>query len=128
MWYQECGDFVTQEWGHDRNRAYTLAEALASRMRGLAEHFSKDEASTREQFEQFASILSIKESIRAQKRMEILTVVALLVAFLSLLAALPSISEWPNDIRKWVGRVEVFARTPPATGYAASAAIAKDKH
>lgn len=128
IWYYECGDFVTQEWGHDRNRTYTLAEALASRMRGLAEHFSKDEASTREQFEQVASILSIKESIRAQKRMEILTVVALLVAFLSLLVALPSISEWPDDMRKWMSRVEAVAPTPSATQVPASAATAKDKH
>lgn len=125
-WYHECGDFVIQDSYLCGNRNYTLAEALASRMLGLAEQFSKDEVSTREQFEQFASILSIKESVRVQKRMEILTVVALVVAFLSLLAALPSISEWPRDIRKWKGMVDFFA--PPATGKQSTGATAKNKH
>lgn len=101
IWLNACALFVTQDRHGAENRTYTLAEALASRTHGLAQHLSEGESSTREQFEQFASILSIKESVRAQKKTEVLTVLALVVAFLSLLAALQPLSEWRKDLRKW---------------------------
>jgi hypothetical protein len=94
-----CGSYVQQGSGPHTGKTYYLGEALRQRTRQLAERLNKDEAAARELFEQLASVVSIQESIRAQRRMEILTWVALIVAAASLLAALPPVKEWRKDLK-----------------------------
>lgn len=83
-----CGDFETTPWKADqpsRDFAMEIREGLNFRASALIE----DESSTREHFEQLSTVLSIRESIRAQRKMEVLTIVALIVATVSLVAAVP---------------------------------------
>lgn len=81
-----------------------IAETLRQRINFLADRILADEETTREHFEQIASIISTRESVKVQSRMEMLTVVALLVALLSLLAAaLPFFPEhWTKAIRFFI--------------------------
>lgn len=96
-----CGQFTAAAWEKDGPER-ELAEQLRLKVHSEATRLIEDESSTREQFEQFSTVLSIRESIRTQRRMEWLTVVALLVATLSLLAAVPD---------PWVERLKNVWRT-----------------
>lgn len=83
-----CGRFAAHSWdkgGPERE----LAEELRLTVHAAAVRLIEDESSTREHFEQLSTVLSIRESIRTQRRMEWLTVVALVVATLSLIVAMP---------------------------------------
>ncbi|QRQ88524.1 hypothetical protein [Cupriavidus oxalaticus] len=92
-----CNGFVGSSlFANDKD--LDLAEVLHSRVRHLAEEFIEDEEATRQQFDQLSSILSTKESIRTQRRMEVITVIALVVALASLVAALPPITAWAKSI------------------------------
>jgi hypothetical protein len=71
-----------------------FAHALREQTKFLATRAIAEEHSLREHFEQLSSVLSVRESIRTQRRMEWLTVVALLVAMGSLWIALPPFEEW----------------------------------
>ncbi|MEA3591891.1 hypothetical protein OIN95_14510, partial [Staphylococcus aureus] len=53
----------------------------------MANRLTEEEVSIREHFEQVSAVLSVRESIKAQRRMEWLTVLALVVAFASLMVA-----------------------------------------
>jgi hypothetical protein len=92
-----CEEFTRKDWPQ-RGKTYSLREILRSNTKELATRFLEDEAASREQFEQLSSILNTKESIKAQQRMERLTVIALVVAFGSFLAALPALyAVLPDD-------------------------------
>lgn len=60
----------------------------------------EDEAAAREHFGQLSTILATRESIRVQRRMEVLTVLALVVALLSLAAAVPD--AWVERARQLI--------------------------
>ncbi|GAB2836629.1 hypothetical protein GCM10027276_44120 [Comamonas piscis] len=83
-------EFTSPKW-RETDGVRFFAEEQRKILHQTALKLLEDESSTREHFEQLASVLSIKESISAQRRMELLTVVALGVAALSLAAA------WPED-------------------------------
>ncbi|MYN06571.1 hypothetical protein [Pseudoduganella aquatica] len=88
-WYRHwCENFTMESW-RDGDDKYSLPEVLRSRTKVLASRFIKEEAASREQFEQISSILNTQESVKTQKRMERLTWGALILAFSSLIAALP---------------------------------------
>ena len=53
----------------------------------LAKNVLAEEHALREHLEQLSNILSVRESVTAQRRMEWLTVAALIVAFMSLIVA-----------------------------------------
>jgi hypothetical protein len=82
-----CGRFATKYW-HD-DKTYFLSDSIQQRLQSLSMQLTEEEASIRGHFEQVTNILSVRESVKAQKRMERLTVVALVVALCSLAAALP---------------------------------------
>lgn len=89
----ECANFLSRAWGPgdaQREIAKTLQESTS----WLSNLVVVEEHSAREHFEQLASILSVRESIRAQRRMEWLTIAALLVATGSLVIALPALKDW----------------------------------
>ncbi|UVH57195.1 hypothetical protein NWF24_30880 [Variovorax paradoxus] len=94
----DCEDFTAPAWGKGEPDVQ-IAEVLRARVHSLASGIIVDESSTREHFEQVSTILSIQESIRTQRRMELLTIAALLVGLGSLLAALPD---------KWIANISAM--------------------
>jgi hypothetical protein len=96
-----CSEFMAPPWGKDEAERH-FAEELRNTVNYSATALIEDESSTREHFEQLSTVLSIRESIKAQRRMELLTVLALLVATLSLL--IPTMPEsWLTKLKAvWV--------------------------
>jgi len=95
-----CENFTASQWGGGRRRRNFVKE-LRRGLQHAAATLIEDESSTREHLEQLSAILSVRESIRAQRRMEVLTIFALAVAALSLAAALPK--SWIDTIRPLFG-------------------------
>jgi len=100
-----CGSFTAPNLGKETTER-DFAEELRRILHHTASNLLEDESSTREHFEQLSSVLSIRESIGAQRRMELLTVAAILVAGLSLAAAWPE--HWDTKIKSWSGKAEAF--------------------
>lgn len=75
-----------------------LHEALRSYTKNLATQLLGEDKTTREGLKQVADILTARESVKAQKRMEYLTVAAIAVALMSLWAALPANWSWSNKL------------------------------
>lgn len=98
LYQHECSNFVSSMWGENDGRR-EIANVLRERTHFLATRVVAEEHSTREHFEQLSSILSVRESVRAQHRMELLTIVALVAAICSLLVALPPMKDWPSHIQ-----------------------------
>lgn len=92
-WYRhDCPKFTAPNW-RSGEKPRELSEEVRGRVYFLASHLAEEESVIRAHFEQLSSILSISESVKAQRRMELLTVLALIVAIASLAVALPHI-EW----------------------------------
>lgn len=100
-----CGSFTAPNFGDEVTKR-DFSEELRSILHHSTLTLLDDESSTREHFEQLSSVLSIRESIGAQRRMELLTVAAFLVAGLSLAAAWPE--SWDTKIKSWSGKVEAL--------------------
>ncbi|GAB2556462.1 hypothetical protein [Rhodanobacter koreensis] len=102
-WYRhEIALFTAPGWG-SQAAPRQLSDDLQSSTYIMASRLAEDEVVMRGHFEQLSSILSIHESIKVQRRMESLTVVALVVAVFSLLAALAgphTVTEWLKSIWK----------------------------
>lgn len=92
-----CENFTQENWNKN-GEMLSLPDVLCKRTSHLAARFLEEEAQVREQFGQLSSILSTRESVKAQRRMELLTVIALLVAFASLAVALPPHGSWPDVV------------------------------
>jgi hypothetical protein len=87
-WYRhDCANFTAPGW--DRESKHTLHEVICRRVRFHSSQLSDEEPALRGHFEQLSTIMSVRESIRAQRRMEWLTLLALLIALASLAIALP---------------------------------------
>lgn len=82
----DCPSFITPGW-RDEDKPRELAEEIRGGVNYLANRLTEEEVSIREHFEQVSAVLSVRESIKAQRRMEWLTVLALVVAFASLMVA-----------------------------------------
>lgn len=93
QYHHECSKFLAPAWPKEEEQR-EIAKVLQDWTNWLATRVIADEHSAREHFEQLASILSVRESVRAQRRMEWLTVAALVVATGSLVVAVPSIKDW----------------------------------
>lgn len=100
-----CGSFTAPNFGNETTER-DFAEELRRILHYTASTLLEDESSTREHFEQLSSVLSIRESIGAQRRMEVLTAAALLVAGLSLATAWPE--SWDTEIKSWISKTEAF--------------------
>ncbi|WP_157981372.1 hypothetical protein [Cognatilysobacter tabacisoli] len=83
-----CESFVTPAWRGEN--PLELADEIRRRVHFLASRLDEEESAVRSHFEQLSAILSVQESIKAQRRMEWLTVTAVTVAIASLWVALPS--------------------------------------
>lgn len=97
LWHY-CEKFTAPNWGRETTER-DFAEELRKILHHTASTLLEDESSTREHFSQLSSVLSIRESIGAQRRMELLTMAALLVAGLSFAAAWPE--TWNTSIKSW---------------------------
>lgn len=100
-----CGSFKAPNLGSVATER-EFAEELQCILRHASSTLLEDESSTREHFEQLASVLSIRESIGAQRRMELLTVAALLVASLGLASAWPE--SWNTTMKSWNGKAQAL--------------------
>ena len=101
-----CEKFTMIGW--PPSEILSLPKVLAQRTVYFADKFIAEEATAREQFEQLSSILNTRESIKTQARMEIWTLVAILLALASLFAAflaLAPIAEWPTKIIEFVSQI-----------------------
>lgn len=101
LYQHECSRFISPKWTKDEEQR-EFAKVLCEQTHFLATRVIAEENSTREHFEQLASILSVRESIKAQRRMEWLTVIALVVATGSLIVALSPTNDWPSQIRSYL--------------------------
>ena len=101
LYQHECSRFIFPKWTKDEEQR-EIAKVLCEQTHFLATRVIAEEHSTREHFEQLSSILSVRESIKAQRRMEWLTVVALVVATGSLIVALNPTKDWPSQIRSYL--------------------------
>ena len=96
-WYRhDCANFTAPGWkNEDRHK---LHERICGQVSFLSSQLADEEAALRDHFEQLSTVLSVRESIRAQHRMEWLTVLALVVALASLVIALPALDETKKQI------------------------------
>lgn len=79
-----------------------LYERLSTHTNSLANRLLNDDRTTRESFKQISEVVVARESVKAQRRMEFLTVVAIAVAALSLWIALPPFEEWRAKLPAWI--------------------------
>lgn len=100
----ECARFLSPGWTKEEAQR-EIGTVLCEQTQYLASKVISEEHSMREHFEQLSTVLSVRESVRAQRRMEWLTVVALFVAAASLFAALPPMKNWPNRIQLYLERL-----------------------
>ena len=101
LYQHECSRFISPKWTKDKEQR-EIAKDLCEQTQFMATRVIVEEHSTREHFEQLSSILSVRESIKAQQRMEWLTVIALVVATSSLILALNPTKDWPSQIRSYL--------------------------
>lgn len=89
-----CERFTAPGWGKEEVPR-KIAEELRAAMHSASSRVLEREVLTREHLEQLSTVMSVRESVKAQRRMEWLTVAALLVATFSFAAAVPE---------KWLDR------------------------
>lgn len=98
-WEFERFDSVPQ---FKQEQSQELSKALASRVSEVAKQALLLDKETREHLEQLSAVLNTQESIRAQQRMERLTVVAMVLSVASLLAALMALDRFSKMVDELV--------------------------
>lgn len=91
----DCEPFFSPGWRKD-DEPREFGSILCNQTAFFAGQIINEERSIREHFEQLSTVLSVRESVRAQKRMEWLTIVAVAIATASLLVALPPSKDWSD--------------------------------
>lgn len=90
---------------------------ISNHLKSITLHLSNEamqhDKETREHLQQFSAILNIRESIQAQRRMERLTILAVILAFASLFAALMSVKQFVDKFNHYLGIHQ--EATSPAT-------------
>lgn len=71
----------------DKESTYDIKEGLKSILRRLSQQLLEEDQDTREYLNQLSSAIGTKESIAAQRRMEVITRAALVVSLISLVVA-----------------------------------------
>jgi hypothetical protein len=104
-WYPGEYEFTAPSWT-SQALPQQLSEILRSSTNFMATRLAQDETVMREHFAQVSSILSTRENIKVQHRMELLTVVAVVVAVLSLLVALVG----PHKLAEWLNSFLLYER------------------
>ena len=99
-----CASFKTESLLPER-QPIEIAEALCSRTHFLATRAVNLEKETREHLEQLSAILSTRENIRTQARMELVAVVAAIVSIASLFVAVMSVDRFANYVNQQVEKL-----------------------
>lgn len=98
-----CEPFVNEPWT-DREKSITVSESLRKRTEALASRVAAQERETRQHFEQMSAILNAQESVRAQSRVQVLTIVATALTAMSLVAAVLSIEFFENYVNDFLNQ------------------------
>ncbi|WP_156939107.1 hypothetical protein [Deefgea rivuli] len=96
-----CSTFQTQPWPREE-KPIEIFEALRSRTHFLASQAQSLEGETREHLEQLSGILSTRENIRTQARMELVAVFAVILSVVSLAVAVMSVDKFSDYINQYV--------------------------
>lgn len=99
-----CAEFETTPLRTDES-PIQMAEELRLRTHFLASRAQSLEKETREQLEQLSAILSTRENIRTQARMELVTIGAAIVSIASLGVAVMSVDRFATYVNQQVDRI-----------------------
>lgn len=103
-WYQrDIPDFTAPAWSR-KSKPRKLSDDFQASTHFMASRLAEEEVVMRGHYEQFSSILSVHENVRMQRRMELLTALALVVAVLSLAVALASFHSALDWLKGIAGR------------------------
>ncbi|MNJ26254.1 hypothetical protein D3C77_207250 [compost metagenome] len=95
------GDYSAPHWGQKGNRS--LGQFFCNAIKDMSERILAEEHSLREHFEQLANIISIRESMKAQRKTEVLTVLAVLIAAVSMVITALQSSTWVSEVKGVLG-------------------------
>ena len=93
-------EFFNKPWT-DELALITLSETIRLNTVGLSQRVINDDVATREHLEQLVSILSTREGVKTQRRMERLTYLTALVAISSLIVSL-SPNSWVEGVKSYL--------------------------
>lgn len=99
-----CEEFQSVPWFPDDPTA-EISETLRFRTHFLASRAQNLEKETREHLEQLSTILSTRENIRTQSRMELVAVVAAFLTLASLVVAIMSVERFATKINQQVEKI-----------------------
>lgn len=103
-----CADFQASSW-RPENPPTQISEVIRSRTQFLASRAQRLERETREHMEQLSGILSTRENIRTQARMERVAVGAAILSLASLIVAVMSVDRFATYVNQ---QVERFYKQP----------------
>jgi len=107
----DCESFFSPGWRKDDEQR-EFGTILCKQTGFFAGQIINEERSVREHFEQLSTVISVRESVRAQKRMEWLTIIAVAIATASLLVALPPTKDWSDASKTLLhGLQDYFQKT-----------------
>ncbi|BBH12915.1 hypothetical protein CH06BL_21630 [Chromobacterium haemolyticum] len=99
-----CAAFQSIPW-NEKEKSVEISEALSSRTRFLATRAQSLEKETREHLEQVSTILSTRENIRTQTRMELVAIGATIISLVSLVVAIMSTDKLTNYINQQIAKI-----------------------
>lgn len=99
-----CDEFQTNP-RHPDEKPVQISDALRSRTQFFASRAQSLERETRGHLEQLSAILSTRENIRTQARMELVTVGAAIVSLASLVVAVISVDRFATYVNQQVERL-----------------------
>ncbi len=99
-----CSEFQTTPW-HKDEKPRLMSETLRARTHFLAIRARDLEKETRELLEQLSAILSTRENIRTQARMELVTIGAAIVSIASLVVAVVSVDRFTTYVNKQIEKI-----------------------
>lgn len=99
-----CSEFHTTSWRKDEE-PILISETLRARTHLLACRAQALEKETRELLEQLSAILSTRENIRTQARMELVTIGAAIVSIASLVVAVMSVDRFATYVNKQIEKI-----------------------
>lgn len=99
-----CSEFHTTPWLKDETPRL-MSETLRARTHFFAIRAQALEKETREHLEQLSAILSTRENIRTQARMELVTIGAAIVSIASLVVAVMSVDRFATYVNKQIERI-----------------------
>lgn len=98
LWFQWGFELFNSIPRFKQEQSQELSKALAGRVNELAKQALLLDKETREHLEQLSAVLNTQESIRAQQRMERLTVAAMALSVASLFAALMALDRFSKMV------------------------------